>query len=122
MRQDQFKGLVPHLGECELLVLQFADDAILFMEDNLEQGKNLKLVLCTFEKLLGLKINFHNSELFCFGKAKEKVNGYAVLFGCKKGSLPFRYLDIPMSLRIKYRLAKCCILYKPKKCGRIGYH
>jgi len=30
----------------------------------------LKLVLGAFEKLACLKINFHKSELFCFGAAK----------------------------------------------------
>jgi hypothetical protein len=31
----------------------------------------MKLVLCIFEQLSGLKINFHKSEIYCFGKAKE---------------------------------------------------
>lgn len=69
------------------------------MEDNLEKDKNLKLVLCAFEKLSGLKINFHKSELFCVGEAKEKVNDYITLFGCKEGAIPFKYLGIPMSPR-----------------------
>jgi hypothetical protein len=52
-----------------LSILQYTDDTILFMENNLEEAKNLKLVLCAFEKLSGLKINFHKSEVFCFGEA-----------------------------------------------------
>jgi hypothetical protein len=47
------------------------DDTIIFMEHDLEKTLNMKLVLCIFEELLGLKINFHKSEFFCFGKAKE---------------------------------------------------
>jgi hypothetical protein len=43
------------------------------VEDDLEKVKNLKLVLCAFEKLSSLKINFHKSELFLFGKAQEKA-------------------------------------------------
>jgi hypothetical protein len=54
------------------------------MEDDLDTTKNLKLVLCAFEKLSGLKINFHKSELFCFGQAKEKANEYVAMFGCKE--------------------------------------
>jgi hypothetical protein len=46
--------------------------------------------------LSGLKINFHKSELYCFGKAKEHEREYAQLFGCRAGSTPFRYLGIPM--------------------------
>jgi hypothetical protein len=65
---------------------------------------NLKQVLCAFEKLYGLKINFHKSELFFFGKTKDKVDQYVGLFGCKVGLfgckggvMSFRYPGIPMS-------------------------
>jgi hypothetical protein len=37
------------------------------MDHNLEHAKNLKLLLCVFEHLLGLKIKFRKSELFCYG-------------------------------------------------------
>jgi hypothetical protein len=66
----QIIGLVPHLVDRGISILQYADDMILFMEHDLEQAANMKLLLCTFEKLSGLKINFHISELFCFGEAK----------------------------------------------------
>jgi hypothetical protein len=46
-----------------------------------------------------LKINFHKSEIFCFGKAKEEEEQYKQLFGCETGSLPFRYLGIPFHYR-----------------------
>jgi len=68
---NQLNGVVPHLVEDGISILQYADDTILFMEHNLEQAQNLKLILCAFEQLSGLKINFHKSELFCFGEAKE---------------------------------------------------
>jgi hypothetical protein len=57
----------------------------------------LKLVLSAFEKLLGLKINFHKSELFCFGETRDRSGEYVELFGCKEGEFPSRYLGIPMS-------------------------
>jgi hypothetical protein len=77
--------------------LQYADDTILFIEDDLVKAKGLRLVLSAFEKLSGLKINFHRSELFCFGEANNKIKEYIWLFGCKEGAFPFRYLGIPMS-------------------------
>jgi hypothetical protein len=67
----QVGGLVPHLVEGGVSILQYADDTILFMEHDLEKAVNMKLILCIFEHLSGLKINFHKSEIFCFGKAKE---------------------------------------------------
>jgi hypothetical protein len=77
-----FDGLVPHLVEDGLSILQYADDTILFLDDDLEKAKGLRLVLSAFEKLSGLKINFHKSELFCFGDTKERVAEYVRLFGC----------------------------------------
>ena len=96
---EQFRGLVPHLVDGGLSILQYADDTILFLENDVGHARNLKLVLCAFEKLSGLKINFHKSELFCFGEAKEKVGEYVQLFGCQEGSFPFKYLGIPMNYR-----------------------
>ncbi|WVZ81051.1 LOW QUALITY PROTEIN: hypothetical protein U9M48_028478 [Paspalum notatum var. saurae] len=80
-----------------LSILQYADDTILFLERNLEQAKNLKIILCAFEKLSGLKINFHKSELFCYGEAKSHFEQYSQIFGCSMGCFPFRYLGIPMN-------------------------
>lgn len=84
-----------------LSILQYADETIIFMEDDLDEAKNVKLLLCTFEQLSGLKINFHKSELFCYGAAKEHEVEYSQIFGCDMGSLPFRYLGIPMPHRSK---------------------
>ena len=68
----QISGMVPHLVDDGLLVLQYADDTIIFMENNLDQAVNMKLLLCAIEQLSGLKINFHKSELFCFGESKNQ--------------------------------------------------
>jgi hypothetical protein len=96
---DQIKGLIPHLVEDGLSILQYADDTILFMDHDLEQAKNMKLLLCVFEQLSGLKINFHKSEIFCYGEAKHYEQEYTSLFGCSLDSYPFRYLGIPMHHR-----------------------
>jgi hypothetical protein len=95
----QVAGLIPHLVEGGLSILQYADDTILFMEHDMDKALNMKLVLCIFEQLSGLKINFHKSELFCFGRAKQMENDYKTLFGCDIGSLPLRYLGIPIHFR-----------------------
>jgi hypothetical protein len=69
------------------------------MEHNLEKALNMKSILCIFEQLSGLKINFHKSEVFCFGHARDMQDEYKILFGCEIGSLPFRYLGIPIHFR-----------------------
>jgi hypothetical protein len=90
----QVDGLIPHLVDEVISILQYADDTIIFMEHNLEKALNMKLIVCIFEELSGLKINFHESEVFCFGKAKEVEKDYITLFGCEPGSFIFRYLEI----------------------------
>jgi hypothetical protein len=51
--------VVPHLVKGGLSILQYVVDTILSLDDNLVKAKNLKLVLCAFEKLSCLKIKFH---------------------------------------------------------------
>jgi hypothetical protein len=97
--RGQVTGVVSHLVDDDLSILQYADDTILFMDHNLDQAINMKLLLNMFEQLFELKINFHKSEVFCFGQAKEHKSQYAQLFGCQQGSLPFKYLGIPMHYR-----------------------
>ena len=95
----QIRGVIPNLLDDGLSILQYTDDTIIFINHDLEQAKNLKLLLCAFEQLSGLKINFHKSEIFCYGAAKEMQDFYTNLFGCNAGEYPFRYLGIPMHHR-----------------------
>ena len=95
----QIRGVIPHFLDDGLSILHYADDTIIFFDHDLEQAKNLKLLLVAFEQLSGLKINFHKREIFCYGAAKEAEEFYTDLFGCNAGEYPFRYLGIPMHHR-----------------------
>jgi hypothetical protein len=53
-----------------------------FSEHELNKAVNMKLIFCLFEEFSGLKINFHKSEIFCFGQAKEDEDQYKKIFGC----------------------------------------
>jgi hypothetical protein len=97
--EGRIRGVVLHLVDEGLSILKYADDTILFMEHNLEQAKNMKLLLSAFEQLSSLKINFHKSEILCFMEVKDYESQYEQLFGCRKGSYSFRYLGIPMHYR-----------------------
>lgn len=44
-REGQIKGIIPHLVDDCLSILQYADDTIIFMEHDLESARNLKLIL-----------------------------------------------------------------------------
>ena len=53
------------------------------MDHKFDEARNMKLILTIFEQLSGLKINYHKSELLCFGKAKEVESDYMNIFGCQ---------------------------------------
>jgi hypothetical protein len=57
--EGHIEGVIPHLVDDGLSILQYVDDTILFMEHDLEKARNMKLLLSDFQELSGLKINFH---------------------------------------------------------------
>jgi hypothetical protein len=96
--QDEgiLKGLIPHIITNGCCCLQYADDSIFLLQDDLEGARNLKFILCLFEQMSGLKINFHKSEIFCLGNAVERKNCYADIFTCPHNCLPMKYLGVPI--------------------------
>jgi hypothetical protein len=54
-REGHTNGVVSHLVDDGLSILQYVDDTIIFLDHDLERAKNLKLLLCAFEQLLGVK-------------------------------------------------------------------
>jgi hypothetical protein len=70
----QIRGVIPHLVDDGLSILQYVDDIVLLLDHDLEQAKNLKLLLCAFEQLSGLKINFHKSEIFLLWCSKRRIS------------------------------------------------
>ncbi|WVZ53572.1 hypothetical protein U9M48_004492 [Paspalum notatum var. saurae] len=68
-----FRGLITHLVEDGLSILQYADDTI----------------------------NFHKSELFCYGEAKPHFNQYSQIFGCSMGFTPFHWKEVEDHFQIK---------------------
>jgi hypothetical protein len=45
------RGLVPHLQENGVVILQYADDTIFVLEEGHENAGNLKFMLLLFEKM-----------------------------------------------------------------------
>jgi hypothetical protein len=44
----QVNGLIPHLVDGGVSILQYADDTIIFLDHDLEKALNMKLILCIF--------------------------------------------------------------------------
>ena len=43
----QIRGVVPHVIEDGLSILQYADDTILFLDHDIAQAMNMRSLLCT---------------------------------------------------------------------------
>jgi hypothetical protein len=48
---DQVEGLIPHLVDGGVSILQYADDTIIFLENDLDKALNMKLILYLLEQL-----------------------------------------------------------------------
>jgi hypothetical protein len=56
-------GLISHMIPDGIAIMQYADDRVLCLKNDIAIGRNAKLLLYMFEQLYGLKINFEKSEL-----------------------------------------------------------
>ena len=90
-------GLAADLIPDGVAVLQYADDTIICIEDDIEKAVNLKLLLYMFEMMSGLKVNFQKSEILAVGGDESVVNKNAEIFNCEVGSFPLKYLGMPVS-------------------------
>ena len=80
--------------------LLFADDTILFCDASREQLLYVQLVLIVFEAITGLKVNVGKSEIVPVGDVGD-LNGLAHILCCKVGTLPMRYLGMPLGAHYK---------------------
>ena len=82
-------------GEIVISHLLYADDTIIFCDANAEQLMYLRWTLMWFEAFSGLKINLHKSEIIPLGRV-DNVEELAAELGCGVGSLPTKYLGLPL--------------------------
>jgi hypothetical protein len=54
--------MFPHLIPNGVVILQYIDDTIMCLENDLKKARYVKLMLYIFEQMSELKINFEKSE------------------------------------------------------------
>ena len=94
--QGIISGLLTDMCEGGIVSLQYADDTILFLQNNLPQATHFKWLLACFEKLSGMKINYNKSDLITMGASEEEKTALARLFCCNIGDFPIKYLGVPL--------------------------
>jgi hypothetical protein len=84
--------------------LQYADDTILFVHNDIEMARNLKWVLTCFEQASGMKINYSKSELVPINLDQSKIDSFRDILECVVGSFPIKYPGIPLHYEKKLQV------------------
>jgi hypothetical protein len=59
----QLAGLMQELGGGGVISMQYVDDTLLFIENDISSAINLKWILSCFEQMSGMRINFLKCDL-----------------------------------------------------------
>jgi hypothetical protein len=94
--RDLIRGLCPDVHPGGVISLQYAEDTILFVANDLELATNLKNTLTCFEQVLGMRINFGKSELIPINMDLDEAKGFVDMFNCAVGTFLIKYLGIPL--------------------------
>ena len=100
VKMAQYNGLLCGLAENLIpkgvAILQYADDTIICLKNDVEKARNMKLLLYLYEVMSGLKINFGKSEVILVNGDNDTQILYADLFNCQAGLFPIKYLGVPV--------------------------
>jgi hypothetical protein len=89
-------GLLEDFRVGGIVALQYADDTILFSKAEDFVLENLKCILMWYEQVLGMRINFHKSEMVPINLEDNEVHRLAHILSCCVGKFPIKYLGIPL--------------------------
>jgi hypothetical protein len=91
---DMIKGLLPGVVHGGVIILQYADDTILFLQKMSKWPKTSNGCLPALNS--GMRINSHKSDLPPINFSDDEANIFAQVFCCKIGQFPFKYLGVPL--------------------------
>ncbi|KAK2638838.1 hypothetical protein Ddye_026633 [Dipteronia dyeriana] len=92
--KEMVKMVILGNGDVYISHLQFAYDAILFIQPIMEYLSNVRRILRCFELASGLRLNFQKSSVVRVRNKGSGEEDWATIFRCAKGSLPFGYLGL----------------------------
>lgn len=77
-------------------MMQFADDTIFLCNGDDRSIWCLKVILRSFELVSGLKVNFAKTNVVGLNLEDRVVSGVASFLACRVGSVPFKFLGVPV--------------------------
>ncbi|XP_074318548.1 uncharacterized protein LOC141655362 [Silene latifolia] len=108
----------PLCKELKLTNLMFADDVLMFCKGDASSMLLILKAFNTFSKTSGLKISLSKSNAYFNGAVSDTLKNYILsVSGFKEGSIPFKYLEMPIQTT-RLRRKDCDVLIE-KICKRI---
>lgn len=89
------------MNNINLTHLLFADDILLFVEDNDDYIRNLQFVIHLFENAVGLNINLSKSIISLINVSKERTDLIAKSWGISTQFHSISYLGMPLGGRLR---------------------
>ncbi|CAI0430886.1 unnamed protein product, partial [Linum tenue] len=92
-------GKIPYHPQCKRVGLNhlcFADDILVFTSGSGQAILQVKSVLEEFYRISGLKCNPSKCEIYFGGESVKFKNAALAVSGFQEGSLPVRYLGLPL--------------------------
>ncbi|XP_056842877.1 uncharacterized protein LOC130495492 [Raphanus sativus] len=89
-------GFHPKCKNIDLTHLCFADDLMIFADGTKRSVEEILRVFDAFDKMSGLRISLEKSTLFLAGVSAQKQDEILSHFPFESGSLPVRYLGLPL--------------------------
>jgi hypothetical protein len=94
LMHNQITGLMHQMISTGIVSMQYADDTLLFLKNNLDNVINLKWILSCFEQMSGMTINFHKCDPIAINVEEEEAQTIAQSLCCRLGKFPMKYLGV----------------------------
>jgi len=83
-------------NKIKVRLLQFTDDILFFSDAHVQNIKVIKVILKSFELVLGLKVNFSKTKVSGVGLNKEFMQKVSTILNCENVDIPFEYIGMPI--------------------------
>jgi hypothetical protein len=83
-------------NDLDFSIIQYIDDTLLILRDDVAQVKALKDTLEKYSKSIGLRITYSKLQMIPINVDDELMVQLSEEFRCQVGSMPFTYLGLPL--------------------------
>jgi hypothetical protein len=92
--KNHITGLMHNMINTGIVSMQYADDTLLFLKNDVSFAINLKWLLSCFEQMSGMRINFHKCDLIAINVDDESAQNLSQTLSCGLRKFPMKYLGV----------------------------